>query len=108
VATSVGAQGMPVSSTRSSRPPLTSTADNDAERGRAVLITTTGRPHPLRTRLETYPVTDRAGTRFADMDANGHVNNNAMSAVLVGSEGPTDISDRQRAAMQALALVESL
>ena len=40
--------------------------------------TTADRPHPLRLRLESYPIVDEIAARYADMDANAHLNNLAL------------------------------
>ncbi len=45
------------------------------------LVQTTPRPHPDRSRRETYPVIGQAKARYGDMDANGHINNLAIEAL---------------------------
>ena len=47
----------------------------------AGLVETTARPHPARRRPELYPVVVRVAARFADMDANGHINNLALESL---------------------------
>ncbi|MCB0916595.1 MAG: acyl-CoA thioesterase [Actinobacteria bacterium] len=43
--------------------------------------TTADRPHPLRLRLESYPIVDEIAARYADMDANAHLNNLALESL---------------------------
>lgn len=45
------------------------------------LTTTAARPDPLRLRLECYPVIDEIAARYADMDANAHLNNLALESL---------------------------
>lgn len=45
------------------------------------LITTAPRPHPMRLRLESYPVVGEIAARYGDMDANGHLNNLALESL---------------------------
>lgn len=45
------------------------------------LVATVPRPHSARLRLESYPVIGSGAARFADMDANGHLNNLALESV---------------------------
>lgn len=43
--------------------------------------TTAGRPHEMRLRLDSYPVTDAVQARYGDMDANNHLNNLALESL---------------------------
>ena len=43
--------------------------------------TTADRPDPMRLRLESYPVVDEIAARYADMDANAHLNNLALESL---------------------------
>ena len=45
------------------------------------LTTTAPRPHPMRLRLESYPVVGEIAARYGDMDANGHLNNLALESL---------------------------
>ena len=45
------------------------------------LTTTASRPHPMRLRLESYPVVGEIAARYGDMDANGHLNNLALESL---------------------------
>jgi acyl-CoA thioester hydrolase len=45
------------------------------------LVETTGRPHPARSRPELYPIVGKAQARYADMDANAHLNNLALESL---------------------------
>jgi acyl-CoA thioester hydrolase len=45
------------------------------------LVETTGRPHPARSHLALYPVVGRSQARYADMDANAHLNNLALESL---------------------------
>lgn len=44
-------------------------------------IMTVARPHAVRLRLQSYPIVGHDAARFADMDANGHLNNLALETV---------------------------
>lgn len=43
--------------------------------------TTAARPDPIRLRLESYPAVDEIAARYADMDANAHLNNLALESL---------------------------
>lgn len=45
------------------------------------LVETTGRPHPARSRPELYPIAGKVQARYADMDANAHLNNLALESM---------------------------
>ncbi len=45
------------------------------------LVPVIGRPHPSRLAKALYPLTGRAIARYADVDANGHVNNLALESM---------------------------
>jgi acyl-CoA thioester hydrolase len=49
--------------------------------GSEPLISTVPRPHPARLLPTSYPVHHSTDTRFADMDANGHLNNVALESM---------------------------
>lgn len=51
------------------------------ESGPNPFISTVSRPHPARLVARTYPVHDSIDARFADMDANGHLNNVALETL---------------------------
>lgn len=44
-------------------------------------ITTTGRPHAARCRIDVYPLVEWKDARWADMDMNGHLNHLALEAM---------------------------
>jgi acyl-CoA thioester hydrolase len=45
------------------------------------IVSTTERPHPLRVRLDAYPIIRSLSPRYGDMDANRHLNNIALQAM---------------------------
>lgn len=45
------------------------------------LVGTTGRPHPARSHPELYPIAGKVQARYADMDANAHLNNLALESL---------------------------
>ncbi|MBV6756253.1 acyl-CoA thioesterase [Rhodococcus opacus] len=45
------------------------------------LVETAGRPHPARSRHEVYPIIGKSQARYADMDANAHLNNLALESM---------------------------
>lgn len=51
------------------------------ESGPSPIVSTVSRPHPARRASTTYPVHDSIDARFADMDANGHLNNVALETL---------------------------
>lgn len=51
------------------------------ESGPSPLVSTVPRPHPARLDAATYPVHGSIEARFADMDANGHLNNVALETL---------------------------
>ena len=44
-------------------------------------ITTTGRPHADRCRLDVYPIVEAKEARWGDMDVNGHLNHLALESL---------------------------
>jgi acyl-CoA thioester hydrolase len=44
-------------------------------------VETVRRPHPTRARIESYPITGIVTARYADMDANAHLNNVAIESM---------------------------
>jgi acyl-CoA thioester hydrolase len=44
-------------------------------------ITTTGRPHADRCRLDVYPIVESKEARWSDMDMNGHLNHLALESL---------------------------
>lgn len=44
-------------------------------------ITTTGRPHPERRKIDVYPLVEWKDARWCDMDMNGHLNHLALEAM---------------------------
>jgi acyl-CoA thioester hydrolase len=44
-------------------------------------FTSAPRPHPMRLRRESYPITEPIGARYADMDVYGHLNNLALETM---------------------------
>lgn len=51
------------------------------ESGPNPLVSTVPRPHPARLAATSYPVHDSIDARFADMDANRHLNNVALETL---------------------------
>lgn len=45
------------------------------------LVETTGRPHPGRSCPELYPIAGKVQARYADMDANAHLNNLTLESL---------------------------
>ncbi|MCV7412100.1 hypothetical protein AWC05_13655 [Mycobacterium florentinum] len=44
-------------------------------------LTTTGRPHRGRSRINVYPIVETKEARYSDMDVNGHLNHLALEAL---------------------------
>lgn len=72
--------------------------------------TTAPRPDPLRLRLETYPVIDEIAARYADMDANAHLNNLALESLHENARATMNrrlFPEAYRAGQHRLRLVTS-
>ena len=72
--------------------------------------TTANRPDPMRLRLDSYPIVDEIAARYGDMDANAHLNNLALEALLVDARATMNrdlFPEAYRAGGRRLRLVTS-